>query len=126
MVETSKASFSVQWSSGEYLRSQAQSRNLISCTLMLAMRRESFFVRVPRSLSLPLPLLFRPAAGDGAATAPSAVRTPQPGAPETGRTGGACATRLARSAARSSFGATGLAGPGADGAAGAGAGTGGR
>src|SRR3989442_8960495 len=103
MVETSNASFSVQWSSGEYLRSQAHSRNVISCTLKAATSFESPFVFALRSLPLPFP--FVPAAAGGGATVPSPVRTPQAGAPGAGRTGGACATRLARNAARSSFAA---------------------
>src|SRR5260370_599642 len=107
MVETSKASFSVQWSSGEYLRSQAQSRNVISCTLMAATSFESPFVLAP--LSLPFP--FGPAAAGGGATVPSPVRTPHCGALGAGRTGGACARRLARRAARPSLGAD-LWGPG--------------
>src|SRR5216683_3443166 len=108
MVETSKASFSVQWSSGEYLRSQAQSRNVISCTLMAAVSFESPFVLAP--LSLPFP--FGPAAPGAGATVPSPVRTPHCGALGAGRTGGACATRLARRAARSSLGDSGAAGAG--------------
>src|SRR5260370_32688494 len=100
MVETSKASFSVQWSSGEYLRSQAQRRNVISCTLMAATSFESPFVLAP--LSLPFP--FGPTAAGGGATVPSPVRTPHCGALGAGRTRGACATRLAPRAARSSLG----------------------
>src|SRR5260370_33273533 len=115
MVETSNAAFSVQWSAGEYLRSQAQSRKVISCTLMAATSVESPFVLAP--LSLPFP--FGPAAAGGGATVPSPVRTPHCGALGAGRTGGACATRLARRAARSSLGAD----LGGSSAAGAGIGT---
>src|ERR1700682_5434997 len=111
MVETSNASLSVQWSSGEYLRSVAQSRNLMSCTLIAAMSFESLLVLAPRSLPFP----FGTATAGGGATVPSPVRTPQLGALGAGRTGGACATRLARSDARSSFGAA-LGGSGAAGA----------
>src|SRR5260370_1872623 len=111
MVETSNAAFSVQWSAGEYLRSQAQSRKVISCTLMAAVSFESPFVLA--RLALPFP--FGPAAVGGGATVPSAVRTPHCGALGAGRTGGACATRLARRAARSSLGAD-LGGSGAAGA----------
>src|SRR5260370_22883444 len=115
MVETSNAAFSVQWSAGEYLRSQAQSRKVISCTLMAATSVESPFVLAP--LSLPFP--FGPAPAGGGAMVPSPVRTPHCGALGAGRTGGACATRLARRAARSSLGAD----LGGSSAAGAGIGT---
>src|SRR2546423_12006188 len=108
MVETSNASFSVQWSSAEYLRSQAQRRNLISWTLTPALSRESVLVFTP----LPLPLA--PAAGGGAATAPSAARTPQAGAFAARRRGGACAARLARQAGTSSLWGTRLARSGRD------------
>src|SRR5260370_6897748 len=110
MVETSNASFSVQWSSGEYLRSQAHSRNVISCTLKAATSFESPFVFALRSLPLPLPFPFGPAAAGGGATVPSPGRTPQAGAPGPGRTGGARGTRLARHAPRASFAAP-FAGP---------------
>src|ERR1700738_3572564 len=112
IVETSNASFSVQWSSGEYFRSHAQSRNVISCTLMLAMSFESPFALAVLSL----PFRFGPPAAGGGATVPSPVRTPQVGALGAGATAGACATRLARNDARSSLG-TVLAGSGAAGAA---------
>src|SRR5260370_30639612 len=112
MVETSEASFSVQWSSGEYLRSQAQSRNVISCTLMAAVSFESPFVLAP--LSLPFP--FGPAAAGGGAMVPSPVRTPHCGALGAGRTGGACATRPSPRAPGSALGAD----PAGSGSAGAG------
>src|SRR6266852_7382106 len=129
MVEISKASLRVQWSSGEYRRSHAQRRNLISWILMAALSLESAFGAAafpwttatfgPLSLSLPLPLSLplaplRPGTTGGATGSPP--RTPQAGALGACATGGACATRLARSAARSSLGADGLAGSGASGA----------
>src|SRR5439155_1715467 len=71
------------------------------------------------AFSLPLPLPLGPAAAGGGATLPSPVRTPHTGALGAGRPGGAWATRLARSDARSSLGAA----LGGSGAAGAGMGT---
>src|ERR1700694_4548493 len=106
MVETSNASFSVQWSSGEYLRSVAQSRNLMSCTLIAAMSFESPLVLAPRSLPFP----FGPATAGGGATVPSPVRTPQAGALGAGRAAGARGTRPGRRGGRGALGAA-LAGP---------------
>src|SRR4029077_4930283 len=116
------ASFNVQWSSGEYRRSHAQRRNLMSWILMAALSLESGFGAAfpwttatfgALSLPLPLPAPLRPGTTGGATG--SAPRTPQAGALGACARGGACATRLARNAARSSLGADGLGGSGAAG-----------
>src|SRR5579864_1586783 len=76
-----------------------------------------FFWSPAFALPLPFPLPVGAPPAVAGATVPSGVRTPQPAA-GAGFTGGAWATRLARSAARSSVGVAGLAASGAAGAAG--------
>src|SRR5207237_6441066 len=110
-------------SSGEYLRSQAHRRNVMSCTLMAALSLESCLAPLTPALALafPFPLPLTGAMGSGV-TVPSALRTPQAGPVGAGRTGGAWATRLARSAARSSLAGAGLGGSATGGGPGAAAG----
>lgn len=98
-MATSKASFTVQWSSSEYRRSQAQSKNVISLTR--AQARNGPGLPVLAGLAT---LPRAPLAGGGGATAPPGPTTFQlGGGPWTGATG-AWDMRVARRFLRSSTG----------------------